>query len=56
MLTAVSTVLGLIAIAPTVFWGPMAFAVMGGPLVATALTLFVTPALYVLWFGIREPA
>lgn len=56
VLTAVSTVLGLIPIAPTVFWGPMAFAVMGGLLVATVLTLIVTPALYVLWFGVREPA
>lgn len=56
MLTAVSTVLGLIPIAPTVFWGPMAFAVMGGLLVATVLTLIVTPALYVLSFGIRETA
>jgi multidrug efflux pump subunit AcrB len=55
VLTAVSTVLGLIPIAPTVFWGPMAFAVMGGLLVATVLTLIVTPALYVLSFGIREP-
>lgn len=55
-LTAISTVLGLIPIAPTVFWGPMAFAVMGGLLVATVLTLIVTPALYVLWFGIRENA
>ncbi|MCC3245063.1 efflux RND transporter permease subunit [Methylocystis sp. WRRC1] len=56
MLTAISTVLGLIPIAPTVFWGPMAFAIMGGLLVATVLTLVVTPALYVLWFGIREAA
>ena len=54
VLTAVSTVLGLIPIAPTVFWGPMAFAVMGGLLVATVLTLIVTPALYVLWFGVKE--
>lgn len=53
-LTAISTVLGLIPIAPTVFWGPMAFAVMGGLLVATVLTLIVTPALYVLFFGVRE--
>src|SRR5437588_378176 len=37
MLTAVSTVLGMIPIAPTVFWGPMAFAIMGGLLVATIL-------------------
>lgn len=56
MLTAVSTVLGLIPIAPTVFWGPMAFAVMGGLLIATILTLIVTPDLYVLCFGIRETA
>ncbi len=55
-LTAISTVLGFIPIAPTVFWGPMAFAVMGGLLVATVLTLIVTPALYVLAFGIREQA
>ena len=48
MLTALSTVLGLIPIAPTVFWGPMAFAIMGGLLVATLLTLIVLPALYVI--------
>jgi len=50
MLTALSTVLGLIPIAPTVFWGPMAFAIMGGLLVATLLTLVVLPALYVIAF------
>ena len=43
MLTAVSTVLGLIPIAFTVFWGPMAFAVMGGLLVASLLTLIFLP-------------
>ena len=43
MLTAVSTVLGMIPIAPTVFWGPMAFAIMGGLLVATMLTLVFLP-------------
>ena len=48
LLTALSTVLGLIPIAPTVFWGPMAFAIMGGLLVATLLTLVVLPALYVI--------
>lgn len=47
MLTALSTVLGMIPIAPTVFWGPMAFAVMGGLLVATLLTLVLLPTLYV---------
>ncbi|MGZ9034203.1 MAG: efflux RND transporter permease subunit, partial [Rhodospirillales bacterium] len=51
MLTAVSTVLGLIPIAFTVFWGPMAFAVMGGLLVASVLTLIVLPLLYVMWFA-----
>jgi multidrug efflux pump len=50
-LTAVSTVLGMIPIAPTVFWGPMAIAIMGGLLVATILTLVFLPTLYVAWFG-----
>jgi multidrug efflux pump len=54
MLTAVSTVLGMIPIAPTVFWGPMAFAIMGGLLVATILTLIFLPTLYVAWFGGRQ--
>lgn len=59
MLTTLSTVLGLTPIAPTVFWGPMAFAVMGGLLVATVLTLIFLPVLYVAWFTWRsgeEPA
>jgi multidrug efflux pump len=56
MLTAISTVLGMIPIAPTIFWGPMAFAIMGGLLVATVLTLLFLPALYVAWFRITEPA
>ena len=56
MLTAISTVLGMIPIAPTVFWGPMAFAIMGGLLVATILTLVFLPVVYVTWFGWREPA
>ena len=56
MLTAVSTVLGMIPIAPTVFWGPMAFAIMGGLLVGTLLTLIFLPALYVAWFGARDEA
>jgi multidrug efflux pump subunit AcrB len=51
MLAAMSTVLGLLPIAPTVFWGPMAFAIMGGLLVATALTLVVLPTLYMVVFG-----
>jgi multidrug efflux pump subunit AcrB len=54
MLTAVSTVLGLIPIAATIFWGPMAFAIMGGFLVGTAITLIFLPALYVAAFRIKE--
>jgi multidrug efflux pump len=56
MLTAISTVLGMIPIAPTIFWGPMAFAIMGGLLVATVLTLIFLPALYVTSFRVSEPA
>ena len=55
-LTAISTVLGLIPIAPTVFWGPMAFAIMGGLLVATMLTLVFLPTVYVTWFRGKEGA
>jgi multidrug efflux pump subunit AcrB len=51
MLAAMSTVLGLIPIASTVFWGPMAFAIMGGLLVATLLTLVFLPTLYMAVFG-----
>jgi multidrug efflux pump subunit AcrB len=56
MLTAISTVLGMIPIAPTVFWGPMAFAIMGGLLVATLLTLILLPVLYVTVFGREDRA
>ena len=56
VLTAISTVLGLIPIAPTVFWGPMAFAVMGGLFVATMLTLLVLPVFYITLYRAREPA
>jgi multidrug efflux pump subunit AcrB len=44
----------MIPIAPTVFWGPMAFAIMGGLLVATILTLVFLPTLYVTWFGAQD--
>jgi len=56
MLTAISTVLGLLPIAPTVFWGPMAFAIMGGLLVATLLTLVFLPTLYVAILGKDDAA
>ena len=54
LLTAAAAIFGMVPIAPTVFWGPMAFAMMGGLAVATALTLVFLPALYVAWFGVRE--
>ena len=56
MLTALSTVLGMLPIVPTVFWGPMAIAISGGLLVATLLTLVFLPTLYVTWFRGRPPA
>jgi multidrug efflux pump subunit AcrB len=55
LLTAAAAILGMLPIAPTVFWGPMAFAVMGGLVVATLLTLVFLPALYVTWFRISPP-
>ncbi len=54
MLTAISTVLGMIPIAGTVFWGPMAVTIMGGLFVATLLTLVFLPALYLSVFRISE--
>jgi multidrug efflux pump len=56
LLTAAAAILGMIPIAPTVFWGPMAYAVMGGLVVATLLTLVFLPALYVTWFRIKPEA
>ena len=53
LLTAAAAILGMIPIAPTVFWGPMAYAVMGGLVIATLLTLVFLPALYVAWFRIQ---
>ncbi len=55
LLTASAAILGMIPIAPTVFWGPMAYAIMGGLAVATLLTLVFLPALYVTWFRIERP-
>jgi multidrug efflux pump subunit AcrB len=54
LLTAAAAVLGLIPIAGEVFWGPMAYAMMGGLLVATVLTLFFLPALYAMWYRVGD--
>ncbi|MDB5394306.1 MAG: family transporter [Rhodospirillales bacterium] len=55
LLTAAAAILGMLPIANEVFWGPMAYAVIGGLAVATALTLVFLPALYVAWFRVKEP-
>jgi multidrug efflux pump len=52
-LTALAAILGMIPLAGSIFWGPMAITIMGGLFVATVLTLVVVPALYALWFRVR---
>ena len=54
LLTAAAASLGMIPIAREVFWGPMAYAMIGGIFSATLLTLLFLPALYVAWYRIRE--
>jgi multidrug efflux pump len=53
-LTALAAILAMIPLATNVFWGPMAITIMGGLFVATVLTIVVVPALYALWFRVRE--
>ncbi|MBC7414670.1 MAG: efflux RND transporter permease subunit [Herminiimonas sp.] len=55
ILTAAAAVLAMIPLSRSVFWGPMAVAIMGGLIVATALTLLFLPALYAAWFRVRKP-
>ncbi|MFS2092743.1 efflux RND transporter permease subunit [Pseudomonas sp. Pseusp11] len=54
MLTALATVLAMIPLTRSVFWGPMAIAIMGGLTVATLLTIFFVPALYAAWFKVSR--
>lgn len=54
VLTALAAVLAMIPLSRSVFYGPMAVAIMGGLIVATALTLLFLPALYAAWFKVRE--
>lgn len=56
MLTAAAAILAMVPLTRSIFWGPMAVAIMGGLLVATVLTLLFLPALYAQWFKIRPPA
>lgn len=55
VLTAAAAVLAMIPLSRSVFWGPMAVAIMGGLIVATALTLLALPAMYAAWFRIERP-
>ena len=56
VLTAAAAALAMIPLTRSVFWGPMAVAIMGGLIVATALTLLSLPAMYAAWFRVRRPA
>jgi multidrug efflux pump subunit AcrB len=56
ILTAAAASLALIPISREVFWGPMAYALMGGIIVGTLLTLVFLPALYVAWFRVEAPS
>jgi hypothetical protein len=52
VLTAAATVLAMVPLTRSIFWGPMAIAIMGGLTVATLLTIFFVPALYAAWFRV----
>ncbi|WP_060478366.1 MULTISPECIES: efflux RND transporter permease subunit [Pseudomonas] len=54
VLTALAAVLAMIPLSRSVFYGPMAVAIMGGLIVATALTLLFLPALYAAWFRVKK--
>jgi multidrug efflux pump subunit AcrB len=56
VLTAAAAVLAMIPLSRSVFWGPMAVAIMGGLIVATVLTLLALPAMYAAWFRVERPA
>jgi multidrug efflux pump subunit AcrB len=56
VLTAAAAVLAMIPLSRSVFWGPMAVAIMGGLIVATALTLLALPAMYAAWFRVKREA
>jgi multidrug efflux pump subunit AcrB len=56
VLTAAAAVLAMIPLTRSVFWGPMAVAIMGGLMVATVLTLLALPAMYAAWFKVEKPS
>jgi multidrug efflux pump len=56
ILTAATAILAMIPLSRSVFWGPMAIAIMGGLSIATFLTLINLPALYIILFNVKRPA
>ena len=54
VLTAAAAVLAMIPLSRSVFWGPMAVAIIGGLIVATVLTLLALPAMYAAWFRVQR--
>jgi multidrug efflux pump len=56
VLTALAAILAMVPLTHSVFWGPMAWAIMGGLAVATVLTLVFLPALYATWYRAKRPA
>lgn len=54
ILTALAAVLAMIPLSRSIFFGPMAVAIMGGLIIATLLTLFFLPALYATWFKVKK--
>jgi multidrug efflux pump subunit AcrB len=56
VLTAAAAVLAMVPLVSSVFWGPMAIAIMGGLIVGTVLTLAFVPALYAAWFRVGRRA
>ena len=55
VLTAAAAMLAMIPLTRSVLWGPMAYSIMGGLIVATALTVLFVPALYAAWFKVKRP-
>jgi multidrug efflux pump len=56
ILTALAAILAMVPLTRSVFWGPMAWSIMGGLFVATLLTLLFLPALYASWYGAQRAA
>jgi multidrug efflux pump subunit AcrB len=54
ILTALAAILAFVPLTTDAFWGPMAYVLIGGIAVGTAITLFFVPALYALWFRLER--